>query len=140
MCSVFLKHDRVYANFVAVEIAEDLFLFIAELAEHPVVLLKEPVESVFGFLRIFERSVVLVYSDHRLIAFHTHFEERFDRVCFIKFFISPQRAPRIYSAIVEDFLVIVFSVVVFEICKNRIFASTSDVFHITAYAQQKMRF
>jgi hypothetical protein len=119
---------------MTVEIAEDLFLFVAELAEHSVVFLKEPGEGLFGFLRIFERSVLLVDGNHSLIALHAHEKERFYRVCFFKFFISPQRASRIHSTIVEYFCVIVFGMVVFEICENRIFASTTDVLHVTTYA------
>lgn len=60
MSSVLLVDDRVYTDLVAVEIAEDLFPFVAEPAESLVVLLKELLIELFGFLRVSELAVLFV--------------------------------------------------------------------------------
>ena len=60
MCvgAIFLIEDRVYADFVAVEIAGDLFLFVKKHREVAVVFSEEAVNLLFAVVIVFNLSQI----------------------------------------------------------------------------------
>lgn len=101
MRTIFSFEDRIYTDFVAVDIAEDLFLFISKLAEVLSVLSEEPMIVSFGFqLVVLDLAIARVASDYSLIGYKSTFEEFFHIIVSFELVESVHRGFSVYSTIV----------------------------------------
>jgi hypothetical protein len=79
-----LREDRVYADFVAVEIAIELFPFGTESGEDFCVFSKEVLEDLFGFLGRGNVGVVFLEGYKGVVGPHVPVEWFFQVVGFVE--------------------------------------------------------
>lgn len=101
MRAILLFYDRVYTDFVAIDVAVDELTFVTESAEFFVGRLEELLIRLFGLHRISSYGTVrLVARDHTLIGNKACFEESFSRVCFCKIVVSNSTGFSINSTVI----------------------------------------